>query len=180
MPPKRPLRTLPVALATAKSAQTVAARRRPKPQHVPCTGRTRAGSATTKQSNRKGRKGARWGSWRGGARGRGWHATKPNSWVDLTPRDLFHRWDRPLGRSPKPSNRPQSSSWTTRKLQPLSLCPAQTRQQASQDEHAPHSEFSDRYRARQARAEPVLIYSRAAANEGRTRDSRGVEPRHVR
>ena len=168
-----------MALATAKHAQTAAARRRPKPQHVPCTGRTRAGSATTKQSNRKGGKAARWGSWRGGARGRGWHATKPNSCVDLTPRDLFHRWDRPLGRSPKPSNRPQSSSWTTRKLQPLSLCPAQTRQQASQDEHAPHSEFSDRYRARQARAEPVLIYYRAAANAAVWRDSRGVEPRHV-
>ena len=70
--------------------------------------------------------------------------------------------------------------WTTRKLQPPSLCPAQTRQQASQDEHAPHSEFSDRYRASQARAEPVLIYYRAAANAAVRRDSRGVEPRHVR
>ena len=67
MPPKRPLRTLPVALATAKHAETAAARRRPKPQHVPCTGRTRAGSATTKQSNRKGGKATKWGSWRGGA-----------------------------------------------------------------------------------------------------------------
>ena len=134
MPQKRPLRTLPVALATAKHAQTAAARRRPKPQHVACTGRTCAGPVTTKQSNRKGAKAARWGSWRGGARGRGWHATKPNSWVDLTPRDLFHRWDRPLGRSPKPSNRPQSHSWTRVKLQPPSLCPAQTRQQAPQDE----------------------------------------------
>ena len=177
MPPKRPLRTLPVALATAKSAQTVAARRRPKPQHVPCTGRTRAGSATTKQSNRKGGNAARWGSWRRGARGRGWHATKPNSWVELTPRDLFHRWDRPLGRSPKPSNRPQSSSWTTRKLQPPSLCPAQT---ANLVTNAPHSEFNDRYRSRQARAELVLTYYRAAANAAVWRDSRGVEPRHVR
>ena len=176
---KRPLWTLLVALATAKHAQTAAARRRPKPQHVYCTGRTRAGPVTTKQSDRKGAKAARWGSWRGGARGRGWHATKPNSWVDLTPRDLFHRWDRPLGRSLKPSNRPQSHSWTRVKLQPPSLCPAQTRQQAPQDEHAPHSEFSDRYRARQARAEPVLIYYRAAANAAVWWDGRGVEPRQV-
>ena len=44
----------------------------------------------------------------------------------------------------------------------------------------PHSEFSDRYRARQARAEPVLIYYRDAANAAVRRDSRGVEPRHVK
>ena len=43
----------------------------------------------------------------------------------------------------------------------------------------PHSEFSDRYRARQARAEPVLIYYRAAANAVWWRDVRGVEPRQV-
>ena len=97
------------------------------------------------------------------------HTPRPISSVGQTP-----------GLKPQAVEPTPTLPWTTRKLQPPSLCPAQTRQQASQDEHAPHSEFSDRYRARQARAEPVLIYSRAAANAGRTRDSRGVEPRHVR
>ena len=156
MPPKRPLRTLPVALATTKHAQTAATRRRPKPQYVSCTGRTRARSVTTKQSNIKGANAARWGSWRGGARGRGWHATKPNSWVDLTPRDLFHRWDRPLGRSPKPSNRPQSHSWTRVNFRFALERPYPNKTTRAQDKHTPHRKFSDRYWARQSRATPIL------------------------
>ena len=156
MPPKRPLRTLPVALATAKTAQTAAARRRPKPHHVSCTGRTRAGSDRTKQSNRKGGKAARWGSWRGGARGRGWHATKPKPWVDLTPRDLFYGGTRPLGRSPKPSNRPKSSSWTTRKFRVSQREQVNLKHKQAREHDAQHIAFRDQYGRKQALARPIL------------------------